>query len=188
MSRRGCIAPPEGAAYGDAMHRHLFTCRAFRHFISVYTEEYGEPAEVKAVRDFQATATTLDNGTSRPACAGWVLDNGLCAVSWTGTDRWSLYETRGRAEEREYDQQWLEYYKLRGHWTFKVPEAAGTYATRNREGVDCADRIFEAQTVGDSIVVRDTTGFCPSHKRTEWRGYFWSLPRPRLRARTEFGE
>lgn len=163
------------------MFRHLLTAQAYKHFAVMYEAEIGDPEEIQIFAEFETDATV----TGR--CVGFVLTNGLCVVTWNDTDRWSLYETRERVEAREYDEEWLEYYKTKGHWTRKIPEKAGVYATRNLDGIDCADRVFETQIIGDKFVVRDTTGFCPAHKRTEWAAFFWSLPRPKLRSRTELG-
>lgn len=165
----------------DAMHRHMLTCQAFGHFCALYEDEIGNPADASVVEQFECDATVTG------WCYGFVLASGLCVVMWRDTDRWSLYETRARAEACEYDEEWLAYYKTKGHWTREVPTRPGVYATRNRDGITCDDRRFVRTLVGDKEVVRDVTVFCPAHKRTEWAGDFWSLPRPTLRARTEFG-
>ena len=87
---------------------------------------------------------------------------------------WYAYESDKRLREREYYRQWAAF--ARAGWTRQPPTRPGVYPTMTLEGTRASDRRFGRALGG----VRDLSGFAPYGKITEWKGYFWRLPYPKL--------
>lgn len=107
----------------------------------------------------------------------YLLRGGLTVVE-DQKGRWSCYETAARVEEREYYRGWNEF--IRAGWTKRVPDRAGVYPTRTRDGARARDR--ELKLVGGKL--RDCTlggGFQSTDRVSNWAGDWWALPYPALR-------
>lgn len=103
-----------------------------------------------------------------------VLSTGL-VVLCSAAERWSLYETRQRVEERELRSAWAGF--VRGVWTAACPREPGLYFVRDLE---LGRRSVRELVRRDGRLVDISGGFVAAGKVTNWCGQWWSEKIPRL--------
>lgn len=136
-------------------------------FADLYEDRVGDLDTEVVQREY--TAPLVNYGR----CRVHVFVGGLVHVRNRGGKNW-LFETEARVEAREHIAAWADF--ARGHWTDTAPTTPGTYPTRRRDGVRGPDHTF--QLIGGNV--RDTVGYVPSGRATQWLGDFWSVAYPSL--------
>jgi hypothetical protein len=102
------------------------------------------------------------------------LHNGMVAVC-TKNGRWSLWETRQRAEQRDHERAWGEF--SRGTWTKTVPSEEGQYFVRDR---DTGRRSVRELKRVSGRLLDVSGGMVRLGKVSEWKGDWWTPKVPRL--------
>jgi hypothetical protein len=130
-------------------------------FFRKFEEEVSEEDELcRAVR-------LLPDGTTL-----WVLASGLVIAE--KRNRYSLFETTARVQEREHKRAWNAF--MCGAWVNTPPREPGFYFCRDREG---KRHMREFQRVRGRLV--DVSGdFVPWGQVTTFMGEWWSEAIPNL--------
>ena len=152
----------------EHLHNLIFGSMPQAEFMEYFEENIGHFADEVVVEAFSGVLNPLPK---MGKCNITVYRGGLVTLV-TSKGRWSCYETRARAEEREHISKWSEY--MRGNWVKEIPIIPGIYAVRNLE-----QRLFfhELREVSGRLV-DISGGFVPAGKVSTWCGSWWSLPLP----------
>jgi hypothetical protein len=138
-------------------------------FSRLYVDEVGDASDI-------ALSTHSFDSSTYGTCCVWVLENGL-AVLEAPLGRFSLFETKARADARDHINAWAEF--ARGHWDSAVPQEPGVYFVKALDGHKQAVR--ELKRVDGRL--KDVTRGEPLPRVglvSEWRGYWWRPQVPKL--------
>lgn len=106
---------------------------------------------------------------------------GLVALE-SSKGKWSAFETLERVEEREYYEEWARF--VRGGWTYTLPQEAGVYPVKDREGNRSRDRTL-IRLNGRLCDVTCCGGMVQYGQVTNWMGLWYTMPYPKLRNENE---
>ena len=148
--------------------KRLVNCRDRAHFEAVFIQEFKRPLELEGFEK------KIDGTTEQGFRLKLWVSTGLTVSYNCKTGSWTAWLPKQLADREQAIQEWSDFGG--GHWSEEIPTAPGMYATRDLQGHRGRDRRLE--TVEG--VVRDVTVFCPSDKRSEWQGDWWSKPYPAL--------
>lgn len=155
----------------STLHRLLFGALSHEKFEEMWADEIGN------LEDEVCVATHSWKLPKHGKSTVYVFRGGLCALE-NSKGKWSAYETLARVEEREYFNEWAAF--IRGGWSYSLPQVAGTYPTKTREG----DRAKDRTLIRHEGKLLDTTccgGMVKYGEVTNWRGLWYTLPFPALR-------
>jgi hypothetical protein len=137
-------------------------------FTKKFVNEVMELEEAVCVRTYNVTLP--HHGASEV----FVLSNGL-SVLCSAAQRFSLFETQERVEERELKSAWADF--VRGTWVDHVPQEAGSYFVRDRE---TGRRSVRELIRREGRLLDIGGGFVRAGRVTEWSGDWWVPRIPRL--------
>ena len=152
----------EAKSHPDFLGKQLIPAMPHDKFVGVFTDAFDPPEAVTCGRPVD-----LGDRIAYPiGSTHWVLDTPL---------GWSFWESAAETAWRTHIAAWADF--ARGTWTLTVPTKPGTYPVKDRSHNRCKDHTFLQK--GDRVYDVDS-GFLSGNRRTNWVGYFWTLPYPAL--------